>query len=266
MVATCHARRGPFPPHALEQIACSLAEADAPSPAVVGVLERRCGHVDVAIRPTGPDGPLAELLGWRAPPAWPAVGVVAPLGPNTTTGGPGGCVALLVDRWGGTACARRVGAPPATVLEVTGGPVLDACRRALGLATAPPAVPLRAMWSHRWLDRLVERLATGEPLDPEGALALHPLAHLATGGVDLVDLADSAAGSATWAELRSAAAARTTACAASDPTLVTWMDDGMVARWLTERLPPRADLEAVVGELATPAVARSVAAVLRAWD
>src|SRR5690606_13156727 len=66
-------------------------------------------------------------------------------------------VTLLVGRSGATAgVLRRAGGPPRRLESPPQGPVADACRRALGLATAPPPGGTAELWARWWLDRLVE--------------------------------------------------------------------------------------------------------------
>lgn len=273
MAPTCRARRAPAqPPNLdLDQLAESLLDAlDEPMSALLGVLDSSCGELELAVRRSGPDGPLAELLGWSTPSDWWAVGLVASATAHIVDERYEANVALLVDRGGGVACALRHDDGPARSLGPGGeGRLLDACRRALALPTPPPRRPVGELWAQCWLDRVVEALADGAVMGPAEATALHPLAPLLSAtSPDLADLARNTVASTTWAELRELAAdgLGRGLTPPVDPAVAAWMDDGMFARWCADAFPPSAELLEAVAELAPPALARHVARVVRAWD
>jgi len=229
------------------------------------------------VRPPSGAGPLHDLLGWRAPADWAAVGVVGQSearGPGRADRGP---VALLVTRAGVDVAFLRRDDGTTEELDPGRGRLLDACRRALGLATPPPAGTVAEMWEQRWLDRLVEALAGGEVDGADDAAALHPLAGLLGPGDDLASVAWSRLARASWADLRWLASGGGGAAGdggdggdggddeALSPELAAWMDDGMVQRWLTDGLPSRAELLEAVLELAPGPVLELVEEVLAAW-
>lgn len=272
MARPCRARRGALAPAVIERVASLLLDvAPATAGALVGIRPVDADGFELAVKPASASGPLHDLLGWRAPPDWAALVVVS--GAEVAdhhAGRERGTVALVVTRAGGqSAFLRRDDGPPEE-LDPGHGRVLDACRRALGLGTAPPRATVQDMWVVRWLDHLVEALASGEEVGPAEATALHPLAELLGPGDDLASLAWSHLARASWADLRWLAAQRDRAADEPDEELLTaalarWMDDGMVQRWLMDALPGRGELLAALADLASPAVLALVEQVLAAW-
>jgi len=233
--------------------------------------------------------PLDVLLGFTAPAHWPALGVSCagrgrvlagggpPTGPAARPVAEPVRVTVLLDRAGAAAGVVRRGDRTTPLADPPQGTVADACRRALGLPTAPPPPSTLGLWTLVWLDRLVERAATGPGTAPGSwpeVARLHPAAGPAgghhPGGVpDPAGLAAAAAALAEawpWHRLR---AEPTLADVPGPPVpeaLAAWMDDGMWARWLLARLPARADLLAAVHALLRPDLAAAVAAVAgAAW-
>jgi hypothetical protein len=155
------------------------------------------------------------------------------------------------------------------------GVVADACRRALGLPTAPPPGSTRELWALLWLDRVVDAAAGGGPgarpttwpalarlhpaAGPHGdptAAALHPVALAAAAG--------TLAAAWPWHRLRADPGAIPLPGARPAPGLEAWMDDGMWARWLLSHLPAAGDLLSAVRALLPPALAETVAGVVGA--
>jgi len=217
--------------------------------------------------------PLDVLVGLDAPDDWWALGVVAtgrarhvdrPALPVTDV-----LVVLLVDRTGRTASLvpRLDGTGSYEGLEVTAGPeglLLDLCRRAFGLPTAPPDQPPLAWWAQLWLDAILRKAA----LDPGRAwtwpelLAAHPLCDL----VDPVDGPDRFARAIEvvvagydWERLRQVG------LAGPDRELAAWMDEGCFARWTLGLNPDVPDLLAAVRSLLPAEAVGPVAAVLDRW-
>jgi hypothetical protein len=139
-------------------------------------------------------------------------------------------VVTVVDRSG--AERATVGMEDGTVLDDPGeGVVLDALRRALGLPTPPPPLPLAAFLDDLWLRELA---SSPRRLSWTEAAALRP------------------APVGTWSVLR--------ACGwpGVDVDLAAWMDDGMFARWVAGTVPPRTELLEELAVRQTAAVARRV--------
>jgi hypothetical protein len=230
--------------------------------------------------------PLDLLLGFLAPPHWRALGVSCqgdahllgagqPAAPAPRTQPHRATVTVLLDRSGGSAGLLRRGPAATTLPGPPQGEIADACRRALGLATAPPPATTLDLLTLTWLDRVVDlagRAETASRLRTWAAVArLHPAAaaegHRAAATVSPVALAASAATLADawpWARLRAHPSALALPGRLPSAAEAAWMDDGMWARWLLSRLPAADDLVAAVDGLLPPAIAEGVVVVVRA--
>jgi hypothetical protein len=186
--------------------------------------------------------PADELLGFRAPASWSAIGAVtygwaAPVDRygERPSSHPERCrarVTSLVDRGGREAVSTTL--DDGRVIDDPGVSVLaDVLRRCLGVATAPPP-PLRELADVIWLEAVVGAEPPPRSWDEVGALRLPAHAR----GV-------------TWRRLRHEARAPD-----AFGRLAAWMDDGMFARWLLGGHPPTAHLLAVADERLPPALAR----------
>lgn len=170
--------------------------------------------------------PVEAMVGFVAPSEWWAFGVVAPVtlhalgdGTDASDVRPGRRLAHLVSRHGST-CSVAVGpegvdvvqGPRASAFE---GRIPDACRRVLGLATAPPTVSTGAFFVTRWLDDALERALAGD---------------------DLPDVDDLAAAAAeftrrwSWERLRRACAAGQEPVHGMTAEEAAWWDEGGFSR------------------------------------
>lgn len=193
---------------------------------------------------------------------------------------------LLFDRQGRSAAVLRRGAAVSALPEAPEGTVADACRRGLGLPTAPAPASTLPLWTLLWLDRVVERAAgTARPRSWAEVAALHPAvqtgpagaparltapsldpAHLDPAHLDparhgpagLVAAARELAAACPWARLRAEPALAPVPGPPPSPALAAWMDDGMWARWLLARLPSPDDLRAAVHALLPLPLAEAV--------
>ncbi|HET6949100.1 MAG TPA: hypothetical protein VFI47_01920 [Acidimicrobiales bacterium] len=222
--------------------------------------------------------PLDLLLRFTAPPHWQALGVSC-AGWAHRLDDPGRAraesppvtVAVLVHRVGTAVGLLRQGTTVTAMPEPPQGIVPDACRRALGLPTAPAPPTTAELWALCWLDRLVATAAL-EPgrrrLDGWDAVAaLHPAARPLPAANDPAALAGAAAALARawpWHRLRYEPAVLDLPGSPPDPGLGRWMDDGMWARWVFSSLPAGDDLLRAVHDLLPPAVAEAVTAVVSA--
>ena len=199
--------------------------------AVEGHDDDHDGAVDLRVRELR-DGahPVDELLGFRAPVSWTAMGAVtygwaAPFdAPVNTPGGvmrpsahPERCrarVTSIVDRTGREAVTTAL--DDGRVIDDPGVGVLgDVLRRCLGAPTAPPP-PLRDLLDVLWVEALLADVDEVRRWDD--ALALRPPL-------------------TTWTHLR-----RVARDAPGFGALAAWMDDGMFARWLLGGHPSLAQL------------------------
>jgi len=219
--------------------------------------------------------PLDELVGRTAPDAWAALGVVAdgrarrldhdgdaaPIRVRTTH---------LVGRDGSWA-ARCTGAE-AEPLTASGraddpgrvaGRLDDACRRVLGLPTAPAEADTGPLWAARWLDAVLAAAAASTAARaamaqwPEVA-RLHPAVPALVGagpaaelpGPDaLGELARKLAAWRDWPVLRRACAAGMWSTPEVDAEAAAWLDDGAFCRWALGAFPDLEDLLEAVADL-----------------
>lgn len=252
--------------------------ADEPAH-LLRVVERAgsSGTVELGLLPLEPgQHPIEVMAGFLAPPEWQAVGVVtAGRSHQIEDGKPrlasegerrpirltflldrGGHSISLVTPLGVTSEARRA------LHEPPDGALADACRRVLGLPTAPPTDGPEVWLTVRWLDQLLA-VAVAEPgavCTWRAAAKLHPL----VGSDDpptpaaLARLVDDAVGAFDWERLRRLAARGTGAEPGLEPAVAAWMDAGYFARHL---LGAELPIELMLGELealVSPAVHRAV--------
>lgn len=231
--------------------------------------------------------PLDLLLGFVAPPAWTAFGVVcfgwaAPgtdvdMARHSMAGSRPSLhpdrlrvrVTTIVDRRGRERATAAL--EDGTVVDEPGaGAVTDALRRALRVPTAPPPVGTEELFAAVWLAELA---AAGRPLGwPEAAL-LHPAMRLLAAGYprpqpeELISCARSLHRAMTWEKLRTrAATGRFDAGPEIDKALAAWMDTGMFSRWVLGGMAPLPHLLGQCATALTPGVLRRVRRALRAWN
>ncbi len=244
---------------------------------------------DFAWFPIDPIHPLDLLLGFVAPVYWWALGVSScgrqhPIGDHGRVvrgaDSPQVRITVLIDRSGGGAGLLRRGDELTTLPGPPDGTVADACRRALGLATAPPPATTVGLWTRCWLDRVVDALArpgsAGGPGPPtwRDLTRLHPASSVAATrcsglglGPDADALADATRALAEawpWARLRADPGVVDIPGPLPDARVVAWMDDGMWARWLLAAFPVLDDLIDAVCSLLAPNLARAVRQVVEA--
>jgi hypothetical protein len=261
----------------------AFAEEDHPQIIRITRGDMKDEGIDVGLRHIDDfDGSVVSALtGFTTPADWLAIGV--------STGGNAYPIAEgrdarrrvrlvhLVTRTGATASVVRLsGDAPNLIVgsrdDPAVGPVDDVCRRALGLATAPPGstVELFALW---WLGAVIDRDADA-PRDWDALVALHPSVQVFVdsepdltreASTRLVDLAELMARIVDWSSLRAEATAGRNRVDSIPPRVAGWLDDGAYSRWVLGNYPPLHELAAAVTELVTPATARRLRSVLEAW-
>ena len=289
MARTCRSR--PRPPRDLETLARRLdalaEEAGWGTPPLLigltdeGVDDRNPPAPVPGSAGTDPTDLVASLLGFDAPATWEAMAVVVhgrswALDDRSADPRPLR-LTHVVDRRGDAASVMRHAGGEPTVGGPDGhGRLVDVCRRALGLATAPPPEESTGFWALLWLDGLMARAARGERLaDLVAAARAHPAIELVAGQEP--DLVEEAAhrlvrlgrlfGRARdWSHLRRAAAAGEWAVEDLDPEGAAWMDDGMFARWVTAGFPLLDDYLGELDLLVSDHVMVGVRAVLAQWE
>jgi len=217
--------------------------------------------------------PLDELVGRTAPDEWAAVGVVAdgrarrldtdvpPVRVRTTH---------LVGRDGSWA-SRCTGADVEPLIASgeaddpgrVAGRLDDACRRVLGLPTAPADVGTGPLWAARWLDAVVAAAAASTAARarmatwPEVA-RLHPAVPALDGAGpaaavpdpdELGERARTLASWRDWSVLRRACAAGMWSTPEVDAEAAAWLDDGAFCRWALGAFPDLEDLLVAVADL-----------------
>ena len=236
---------------------------------------------ELATRPLDGAHPLDALLGFVAPPRWAALGVATPGTGHALDGDrpPERVhVTMLLARSGASAGVLRRGDRATRLGDPPEGLVADACRRALGLATAPPPATTAGLWARWWLDRLVQASAERAPGSPvpgwADAVALHPAKCVPAPGEPAPEPAAVAAATLGladawgWGRLREHPGVADMlpgpgpSAGALTPEVAAWMDDGMFARWLLSALPPPDDLLDACWGLLPEAVAARVAATV----
>jgi hypothetical protein len=209
--------------------------------------------------------PLERLLGLTAPPEWLAIGLHAKGRgyevPDPHEGGPPGAgvsfaegtgsavpvtVTLLIDRTGQGRGLLRDGDQVRRLTGLPDGVVGDACRRALGLPTAPPPDSTVGLWLHLWLDRVVDaaeaatrrRSRSGPPLSWDATARLHPAPGMGVvpAPEEVVEVTHEMAGTWPWSRLRLEPEVVDTGRPPLERAIAVWMDDGMYARWVRSEL------------------------------
>jgi hypothetical protein len=226
-----------------------------------------------------------ELIGFAAPSDCSAVGVVASGWATSLAGRPealaepanrGACdgerqrvrTTVIVER-DGTALARVRWSSGRVMDEApTSGRIFDCLRRAVGLATEPPPIGTDVFFASMWLTDLADAVRQSDSaIGWSDIVALHPVAQFMAGeapraGSWLVDASSALAVACPWSEIRRLI---TTGAWAESPvtaSAASWMDDGMLCRWLCDGQAPLAlQLDHAVRGL-SPKLARRVRATL----
>jgi hypothetical protein len=240
---------------------------------------------ELAIRPIDDDaGVIETLAGFDAPAEWLALGVVTEGNahhmdrPDETAPRRVRCV-HLVDRAGASASVLRLQGDEQKALEggEPQGRIDDVCRRALGLATAPPARSSLELWALLWLDRVVAaaRATPGTRLQWPAVAALHPAVAVVVdddGGrgreatQKLQRLAEVLAEVHTWSVLRRSCAEGDWPVDEVPGPIAAWLDDGAFSRWVLGGFPPIALMTRVACSHVAPSAARRLRAALRTWE
>lgn len=193
--------------------------------------------------------PMSVLAGFTAPDDWAAVGVRARGTAHHLDGDDASESAratFLVHRNGASHSMLRVGDDVTHVAVPVEGTLPDACRRVLGLPTAPAPARSTLLWTAVWLDRGLQAL-----LDPpRGGLghlrwsdlaALHPAVDpdgpAPATGKKLAALADAHTRAWPWARLRAEPEVVRLPDGPPSRHITEWMDDGFYARWALGAFP-----------------------------
>lgn len=230
--------------------------------------------------PRSPDDLVGSLVGFVAPPDWEALAVVvhgrAWLLDDRSADPRPVRLTHVVDRDGRVASVLRYPGDEPDADAPGEGRLVDVCRRALGLATAPPPDDSTELWALLWLDGLITRIGRGERIRGLVAAAhAHPAIelvaehepHLLDEAVArLVRLGTLMGSHRPWPKLREAAAAGEWAVEGLTADAAAWMDDGLFARWVLTDFPPLDDYLAELADLLPEPVIDGIRDVLEQWD
>lgn len=231
--------------------------------------------------------PLGALLAFEAPDDWEAIGVACTgrARPLDDPDDPGRRVRTvhLVGRDGSWAFRVREDGQSADDAAVEFGErdgcgrpegrIDDACRRALGLSTSPPAVGTAVLFAAQWLDAVVAGAVAGgahrlrrwpavAALHPAVAALVPDAAAADLDGPALARYARQLSAWRDWPVVRRACAAGTTALPGIDADVAAWLDDGAFSRWAMAEYPELDDLLDLVAALLPPAVGAGIDDVL----
>jgi hypothetical protein len=261
----------------------------AAPPIAFGLRDHHGDRFDLDATVLDPDEPITSLIGFTCPEPWLAFGVLTPGRARPLDAddhlpghrrGQEVHVGLIVSRTGEQVTLLRRGEAPA---ELTPGPpaegrLPDACRRCLGLATAPPPGPATALRTLLWLEAvLAECLAEPGRLRWDEAVRLHPhVSHLL--GLDpgfaselperfteLVSIVDGRTDASEWGELRRQVISGAHSDLGVSAAGAAWMDDGMFSREVLGCFPPIAGLLTELEPVASPGLVGEVRAALETW-
>lgn len=231
-------------------------------------------EVEIARRPLEVDHPLEALLGFTAPAHWLAIGLTGPgravpLDPSTDDDTPSVAFTVLLDRSGHGAGVMQSGGSVTHLPGPPEGLLGDACRRAMGLPTAPAPPDTVDLWLRCWLDQLVESIAfLGNSRHYQtwpAVTAVHPVSTV--WGLDCPSGAPAALADATrrlaeawpWVRLREEPDVLDTPGPPLSPEVTEWMDDGMFARWVMAAFPSWQQLANATAELVPAPIATTIA-------
>lgn len=216
----------------------------------------------------GIDRPEDAVLGLVLPARYNAVGVLAAsvVATPPRRAHRDAALALGVLRSGETVSMLATTDGEITATSRPQGWLIDACQRAVGLATEPCAAAALTLPIALWLDRVMVALLN----EPQHKLTWVDVAHMCPvpgrwRSSDPVDLGTTL-GSTTpsWSALRQATIGGTRTLAGVSSAHARWMDDAMFARWCLGSFPELTSLRSDVEFLAPDNVAQNIDLALRA--
>jgi hypothetical protein len=241
-------------------------------------------EIDLGVRPLE-SHPVDALLGFEAPAGWWALGVVTAGWANAaedvdgidfangTRRGPRladrpgrrrATTVTLIARDGTEASRIAIGDEPPMAPGPAAGLVPDCLRRALGVATEPPAVGTGHLFAAMWLHSITDTSATARRrVGWTEAAALHPVGS-GSACDELVEVAAGLASVVDWPALRKATVEGRWCVPDLEPTVAAWMDEGMFARWVMGGVLPIPELLRRVAEATSTGTFGRVRAALSA--
>jgi hypothetical protein len=220
----------------LRQIIELLAQTGPEQPTAVGI-SLLDGEVEFAVKPLDDADVVRALGGFHAPRSWEAFAVVAPGVAHRLDSGQSQRIVIgaLAARDGFTATALTGLADPPS--DGGDGRVLDACRRVLGLPTAPPTHGPELWAATHWVDAILGTVVgadLGQVPSWDTLRALDRGARYAGG---------------PWSVVRRRCASGRLRIPSIDARGAAWMDDGMFSREALTAYPPITELVADLRQL-----------------
>ncbi len=202
------------------------------------------------------------LLGLRVPDRYDAIAAVAASVMTTSERRHlDATLAVAVSRAGSEVCFLDGGVEVIETWQPQGW-LVDACRRALGLATDPTTAQPVDLSLALWLDYLLVDLVEQRAMSWQDAAACCPVTG-PPGATDPIELGQRLARTVpTWSALRRAAAAGAPMPVPVRADHAAWMDDPMFARWVLGFFPDLDELRSDIEFLAAAEIADAVERVI----
>jgi hypothetical protein len=257
--------------------ATSIADLDDVSERPILVIFDATGQEQVEELPA--DDPVVSLYTRHVPDDALAVGLVA----DATVNNPSwqhpeefASVVHLVDRDGRSTTVLATGAPRPSVFgpdrEPQVGRVPDACRRMLGLPTAPPDGPMTHFVLASWLELVVQHATARPGMDWGAVINLHPAIEFedAYGSLNPAEIARRThvlGERLDWNKFRVVVSAGCGFPFGPDATEIAWwMDAGMFSRWAMDEIPDREVTLEILDAVLQPSTFDRVWATIRMCD
>jgi hypothetical protein len=250
-----------------------LAELGGPHPLLVEIsdLDAADGRVCIELTSLEADDPVEHLLGVQARPYVEVIGIAAGGRSHRldldVEAAVAGRVVHLVDR-SGTSITRMVPDQGRPLVvgpsgEVQQGRMADVCRRALGLATAPPPGDCVSLVIDLWLGRVIAAATERPHLTWDEVVGMHPVAHTPCTPALLAERTVDIGRRIGWSTVRQGYIdGDIDGYGGIDASIAEWMDDGMLSRWLLGTAPPWTSLLEMVDARLSPVVSDLVAAAV----
>jgi hypothetical protein len=276
---TSHSRRtDPWPRPAehlpaLAEYVQGLAELGRPNPLLVEIsdLDAADGRICIELTSLEAGDPVEHLLGVEARPHVDVIGIAA--GGRSlrldldVEAASAGRVIHLLDR-AGTSITRMLHDEGRPLVvgpsgEIQQGRIADVCRRAFGLATAPPPGDCVSLVIDLWLGRVIAAAADRPHLTWDEVVGLHPVARTPCTPAQLAERTVDIGQRIRWSTVRQGYIdGEIDGYGGVDASIAEWMDDGMLARWLLGTAPPWSSLLEIVDARVGPVVSDLVAATV----
>ncbi len=237
----------------MRQLTDALAHTRPEVPHAVGIALRD-DEVEISVKALDGHDVVDSLVGFHAPESWHAFGIAAPATAHRIDGFVGArqvTLTVLAMRDGTTCNAMLDDDGVETFGDPSGdGRILDACRRVLGLPTAPPSTSVAGWTVLHWLDAAVAAVLAADL----GHHADWRQVRRLDRARQFVDL--------PWSVVRGDVIAQRIVIPGIDVEAARWMDDGMFSREVMTAYPPVSELLDDLRALLPPNVYQRLLAVV----